>query len=107
MAWLDAGGAEAFPQGGSRVDLAGRTLALFRIGDDFYVIGDTCSHAMASLSEGELWDYDVECPLHGSEFDIRTGVPRNLPATQPVATYDVRLEQGRVMVDVDAGGDSA
>lgn len=104
MAWLDAGAADAFPQGGSRVDLAGRTLALFRIGDDFYVIGDICSHDMASLSEGDLWDYDVECPLHGSEFDIRTGVPRSLPATQPVPTYEVRLEQDRVMVHVEAGG---
>ena len=104
MAWSDAGAADAFPQGGSRMDLAGRSLALFRIGDDFYVIEDTCSHAFASLSEGELWDYDVECPLHGSEFDVRTGVPRNLPATQPVATYEVRIEQGRVMVNVDAGG---
>ena len=106
MAWLDAGAADAFPQGGSRVDLAGRTLALFRIEDDFYVIGDTCSHAMASLSEGELWDYDVECPLHGAEFDVRTGVARTLPATQPVPTYQVRLEAGRVMVNVDAGGGS-
>ena len=104
MAWLDAGAADAFSQGGSRVDLADRTLALFRIEDDFYVIGDTCSHAMASLSEGELWDYDVECPLHGAEFDVRTGVPRSLPATQPVPTYEVRLEEGRVMVNVDAGG---
>ena len=106
MAWLDVGAADAFPQGGSRVDLDDLTLALFRIGDDFYVIGDTCSHAMASLSEGELWDYDVECPLHGAEFDIRTGVPQSLPATRPVATYEVRLEQGRVMVNVDTGGGS-
>ena len=106
MAWLEVGAADAFPQGGSRVDLDDRTLALFRIGDDFYVIGDTCSHAMASLSEGELWDYDVECPLHGAEFDIRTGVPQSLPATRPVATYEVRLEQGRVMVNVDTEGGS-
>ena len=104
MPWLDAGDADAVPQGGSRVDLAGHSLALFRIGDDFYVIGDTCSHAFASLSEGELWDYDVECPLHGSEFDIRTGIPRNLPATQPVPTYEVKLEQGRLKVKVDGGG---
>ena len=106
MAWLDVGAADAFSQGGSRVDLDDRILALFRIEDDFYVIGDTCSHAMASLSEGELWDYDVECPLHGAEFDIRTGVPQSLPATRPVATYEVRLEQGRVMVNVDTGGGS-
>ena len=104
MAWLDAGAADAFREGGSRVDLAGHALALFRIGDDFYVIGDICSHAFASLSEGELWDYDVECPLHGAEFDIRTGIPQSLPATRPVPTYEVKIEQGRVMVKVDAGG---
>lgn len=105
MAWLDAGAADSFPPGGSRVDLDGHLLGVFRIGEDFYVIGDTCSHAFASLSEGELWDYDVECPLHGAEFDVRTGVPQSLPATKPVRTYEVKLEEGRVMICVDAGGE--
>ena len=98
---MDAGPADAFPQGASRLELGGRALALFRIGEVFYVIGDTCSHALASLSEGDLWDYDVECPLHGSEFDVRTGVPRNLPATQPVPVFEVRVADGRVQVAVE------
>ena len=104
MAWLDAGAADVFPQGGTQVHVGGQILAVFRIGEDFYVIGDTCSHAYASLSEGELWDYDVECPLHGAEFDVRTGVPQSLPATRPVPTYEVKLEEGRVMIRVGAGG---
>ena len=52
MEWVSAGVADAFPQGGTKVDLAGHRLAVFRIGDDFYAIGDQCSHAEASLAEG-------------------------------------------------------
>ena len=62
------------------------------------MIGDRCSHAEASLSEGELFGYDVECPRHGSEFDVRTGRPASLPATRPVPVYQVKVEAGRLMV---------
>ena len=101
MEWVSAGAADAFPQGGTKVDLAGHRLAVFRIGDDFYAIGDQCSHAEASLAEGELFDYDVECPRHGSEFDVRTGRPGTLPATRPVPAFPVRVEDGAVMVGVE------
>ena len=61
-----------------------------RIGDDFYAIGDECSHADYSLSEGDVWDdeCEIECPKHGSTFSLRTGEPQTLPATQPVPVYD-------------------
>ena len=103
MEWVRAGDVDSFGQGGTRVDLAGHRLAVFRIGNDFYVIGDRCSHADASLAEGELFDYDVECPRHGSEFDVRTGRPASLPATRPVPTYSVRIEDQVVMVGLDPG----
>ena len=105
MEWVGMGDVAAFPSGGSRVDVAGHRLAVFRIGNDFYVIGDRCSHAEASLSEGELFDYDVECPLHGSEFDVRTGRPSCLPATRPVPTYPVRVAEGAVMVNLEPVGE--
>lgn len=104
MDWFPIGDADSFEEGGARLDLAGHRLAVFRIGGDFYVIGDRCSHADASLSEGELFDYDVECPRHGSEFDVRTGRPASLPATRPVPTYEVRVEDGVVMVALDPAG---
>ncbi|MCY3539138.1 MAG: non-heme iron oxygenase ferredoxin subunit [Acidimicrobiia bacterium] len=98
MSWEDIGSITKFPPGATRVELGAESLALVRIGDDLYAIGDTCSHAQASLSEGELWDYALECPLHGAEFDVRTGKPGSLPATQPVPTYEVRVEGDRVMI---------
>ena len=101
MEWARVGESDSFVQGGTRVDMAGHRLAVFRIGNDFYAIGDLCSHADASLAEGELFDYDVECPRHGSEFDVRTGRPGSLPATRPVPTYPVRVEDGVVMVGLD------
>ena len=101
MEWHPIGDADSFAEGGTMVEVAGHRLAVFRISGDYYVIGDRCSHAEASLAEGELFDYDVECPRHGSEFDVRTGRPGSLPATRPVPTYEVRVEGGRVMVALD------
>jgi 3-phenylpropionate/trans-cinnamate dioxygenase ferredoxin subunit len=79
----------------------GHRIALFRIGDAVYAIGDRCSHAEASLAEGELWDHTVECPRHGSEFDVRTGLPGTLPATRPVPVYDLEIVGGEVFTTVE------
>ncbi len=73
-------------------------IAMFRIGDDVYAIGDVCSHGQASLAEGDVFGTEVECPRHGSEFDLKTGEPGSLPATQPVATYEVAIEDGTVFL---------
>lgn len=95
---------DAFQDGaGVRVDVGAHRIAIFRIGDEVYAIGDRCSHAEASLAEGEVFDYDVECPRHGSEFDVRTGAPASLPATKPVPTYEAVVEDGEVFVDVGGG----
>ena len=76
-------------------------VALFRIGDDVYAIGDVCSHAEASLAEGEVFGTEVECPRHGSEFDLKTGEPQSLPATRPVPTYEVVVQDGTVFLLVE------
>ena len=86
---------------GVRVTIGDETIAMFRIGDEVYAIGDRCSHAEASLAEGELWDTSVECPRHGSEFDLATGEPQALPATEPVPVYEVSVEDGTVYVEVE------
>lgn len=86
---------------GVRVETLGHRIAIFRIGTDVYAIGDRCSHAEASLSEGEIWDTAVECPRHGSEFDLRTGEPQSFPATKPVPTYDLEIEDGVVYTTLE------
>jgi len=86
---------------GVRVTVGKHRIAMFRVQDDVYAIGDKCSHAEASLSEGEIWDGAVECPRHGSEFDLATGEPSSLPATTPVPVYDVSIEDGVVYLELE------
>jgi 3-phenylpropionate/trans-cinnamate dioxygenase ferredoxin component len=83
-----------------RFDVAGYRIALVRIEDDFYAIGDVCSHEDYSLSEGEVWvdDCELECPQHGSMFDLVTGEPRSLPATTPVPVFEIRIVDDQVAV---------
>lgn len=76
-------------------------VAIARDGDDVYALQDLCSHAAVSLSEGEVADCTIECWLHGSTFDLRTGKPTTFPATEPVATFPVEVRDGDVYVDVD------
>lgn len=95
------------PGSSRRFDVDGHRLAVVRIPsqrsgapDDYYVIGDECSHEDYSLSEGEVWpdELEIECPKHGSTFDLRTGEPHALPATKPVSVYPVRVEGDDVLV---------
>jgi nitrite reductase/ring-hydroxylating ferredoxin subunit len=85
---------ELEPGRGKCVVLQGRKIALFNLDGKFHALDDTCSHADASLSEGELrvegCRCTVECPEHGSQFDLQTGQALTLPATQPVKRYPVR-----------------
>jgi 3-phenylpropionate/trans-cinnamate dioxygenase ferredoxin subunit len=82
------------------VEVDGVELALVRYGDEVFAIFDECSHASIALSEGDVEGCTVECWLHGSRFDLRTGAPLGLPATEPVPVYPVRLESDDVLVDV-------
>ena len=81
------------------VTLGDVDVAIAREGDEFFAIHDLCSHASVSLSEGEVADCAVECWLHGSRFDLRTGKPTGLPATEPVATFAVEVRDDGVYVD--------
>ena len=79
-------------------------VAIARQGDEFFAIQDLCSHAEVPLSEGDVEEFKgaptIECWLHGSCFDLRTGEPTNLPATEPVDVYPVRVDGEDVYVDV-------
>lgn len=81
------------------VTLGRYAVAVARDGDDVYALQDLCSHANVALSEGEVADCTVECWLHGSRFDLRTGKPSSFPATEPVATFAVEVRDGDVYVD--------
>ena len=92
--------ADVPPGSAKRVDVDGHRLCVVHIADDWYVIGDECSHADYSLSEGEVWEdeREIECWKHGSTFDLKTGEPQTLPATQPVPVYEVRVDGDDVVV---------
>ena len=75
-------------------------VAVARHGHEFFAVQDLCSHAAVALSEGEVEDCTVECWLHGSRFDLRTGKPTGLPATEPVATFPVEIRGDDVYVDI-------
>ena len=94
--------ADVEPGTARRIDVDGHRLCTVRIGDDWYVIGDECSHADYSLAEGDVWvdECEIECPKHGSTFLLTSGVPQTLPATQPVPVYPVRVDGDDVMVTI-------
>jgi 3-phenylpropionate/trans-cinnamate dioxygenase ferredoxin subunit len=83
-----------------RFDVSGHRIALVRTDDEFFAVDDRCSHEDYSLAEGEVWveEREIECPRHGSTFDLLTGSPCSLPATHPVARYDVEIADGTVAV---------
>lgn len=83
-----------------RFDVDGHRMAVVRIGDDVYAIGDRCSHADYSLAEGEIDvdDCTIECWKHGSAFSLTSGQPETLPATRAVPVYDVAIVDGDVVV---------
>ena len=90
---LESGTARRFEVGKHRI-------CRVRVADDFYAIGDRCSHADFSLAEGEVYpeEREIECWKHGSTFSLIDGKPQSLPATKPVPTYEVRVDGDDVMV---------
>ena len=103
MALLDVARLDEFPPGSVKIVTAGTiTVGVYNLNGELYALEDRCSHDNGPLCEGE---FDAEegfavCPRHGSNIDIRTGEPRTLPATQPVNTFLVRVEDGIVKVEV-------
>jgi 3-phenylpropionate/trans-cinnamate dioxygenase ferredoxin component len=91
------------PQGSLRRVEAGQTeICLVHAEDgNFYALSDVCTHEDYSLSEGELWDMSVECPRHGSRFDVRTGQVTGLPAVIPAQTYPVTVDDGEIYVEIE------
>jgi 3-phenylpropionate/trans-cinnamate dioxygenase ferredoxin component len=102
---VEVGKTSEVPEGEARRFVVDRIeVAVANVGDgEFFAVDDVCSHAEASLSEGEVdvEDETIECPRHGSVFDLRTGKPRSLPATLPVLTFPVKVEGDTIMIELE------
>jgi 3-phenylpropionate/trans-cinnamate dioxygenase ferredoxin subunit len=81
------------------IEKDGESICVTRIGDEVFAIGDTCSHSDASLSEGDVTDFKIECWLHGAEFDLRTGEALTPPAVMPVKKYSVTVDGDSVTIE--------
>jgi 3-phenylpropionate/trans-cinnamate dioxygenase ferredoxin subunit len=88
-----------------KVEIAGIQVAVVRVDDTVYALGDVCTHANVSLAEGEVWcdELELECPKHGSAFNLLTGEPSTLPATQPVPVFDAAVVDGDIVVTITLG----
>ena len=82
------------------VEVGDTPVCLINLDGEFYAINDVCTHEDASLSDGEIIGDEIECPLHGGAFNIRTGQPVAFPVVVPVETYGVRIEGDEVQVAV-------
>ena len=76
-------------------------IAIARIGDEFFAFDEICSHQYASLEEGWLEDYTIECPMHGAQFDVRTGEALSLPAVENMKTHKVEIRGEDIFVKLD------
>jgi 3-phenylpropionate/trans-cinnamate dioxygenase ferredoxin component len=81
-----------------RCMIDGHAILVCNVGGDVYAIADTCTHDRGPLGEGRLRGHLLECPRHGSRFDVRDGTATTPPAMRPVATYAVRVRDGAVEV---------
>lgn len=82
------------------VEVEGRVISLAQVGSTYFAFDDLCTHEECSLGTGLLDEKTIECPCHGSKFDLETGAVLNLPAVLPIKTYPVKVENGTVFVDV-------
>jgi nitrite reductase/ring-hydroxylating ferredoxin subunit len=94
--------ADDIPEGSAlRVEAGTLTLAVFNVEGEFYVTDDNCTHGPGSLSEGYIEGDVVECNFHNGQFNIRTGAVVSPPCMIPIKTYPTRVENGKVMIDVE------
>jgi 3-phenylpropionate/trans-cinnamate dioxygenase ferredoxin subunit len=83
-----------------RLEKNGRAICVARVGEEVFAFADTCTHAEASLAEGDISNFKIECWLHGAEFDLRSGEALSLPATEAVQTYAVRIDGDSVTIEI-------
>ncbi len=100
--WHEVGAAGEFPEKAPVLKrVQGKRILVVRVGEEFCAVSDICSHELAFLHEGSVVGLQIECPLHGARFDLRTGEAVSLPATEPIDTHPVRVRDGIVEVEVE------
>ena len=100
--WVDACAADDIePEDVTRFDHAGRTFAIYRTEDGkFYATDGLCTHEKVHLAEGLVMGHIIECPKHNGRFDLRTGVAKGAPVCVNLATHPVKVEGGRVFLQI-------
>ena len=96
-----AGTADLSAGEGKTVDMEGKSIALFNVDGIFYAMDDACTHVGGSLGDGSLDGETVTCPLHGAQFNVKTGEVLGPPAGSNVKSYPVKVEGDAVMVEID------
>lgn len=100
--WVDALSADDLPADDVKgVAVAGRDIAIYTVGDAVYATDNLCTHGDARLCDGFLDGHEIECALHQGKFDVRSGLPTCDPATEPLRSYPVKIEGGRVFLQLD------
>ena len=82
------------------VEIADRPIVIFNIAGQLYAIGDICTHDDGPLGEGDLEGYNIVCPRHGAEFDVRTGKVTQMPAVVDIPAYPVKVEAGNILIGI-------
>ncbi len=103
MGWIKVANVDEIPPNSRKVfDLEDLSIAVFHVDGEWYAIENRCTHDDGPLVEGDMVDsYVVECPRHGARFDIRTGDVVRMPAFEPVPVFEVKVENGEVLVNVE------
>lgn len=100
--WIEAGELSEFEETDRKqVDLGdGKLVGVFKLDDEFYCVSAWCSHMRANMMHGDVIDDELICPLHGARFDLRTGKNLSLPAVQPIDSYEVKVEDGKIYIHI-------
>ena len=100
--WVDALSTEDLPSDDVKgLVVGGRDIALYTVGDAVYATDNVCTHGQARLCDGFLEGHEIECPLHQGRFDVRDGKPTCEPVTDALRSYPVKIEGGRVFLQID------
>ena len=100
--WIDAAAVDAVPEGDVvGVNVAGKDIALYEVEGEIFATDNICTHGHARMSDGFLEGREIECPLHQGKFDVRSGQPTCAPVTEPLRSYPVKIEGGRVWLALD------